>query len=190
MNNKTAIEKYLLESGELISKSSAISKEINEVVNLLISVIRAGNKILWCGNGGSAADSQHLAAELVGRYKIDRKAIASLALTTDTSVLTAISNDLGYENVFSRQLQALGEKGDALIALTTSGKSPSILNAISTASALGMHSVIMTGKSAPLSTADFEIRIDSTKTEMIQQCHTAIGHVICELIELNCAIEL
>ena len=159
---------------------------IEQVTDLLTSVVRSGHKIMWCGNGGSAADSQHLAAELVGRYKRNREAIASLALTTDTSVLTAIANDFGYENVFSRQVQALGKKGDALIALTTSGRSQSILNALDTASLLGIHTIIMTGSTAPEKLANYEIRINSTKTEMIQQCHTAIGHIISEILERNC----
>lgn len=143
---------------------------------------------MWCGNGGSAADSQHLAAELVGRYKLNRKAIASLALTTDTSVLTALGNDFGFEYVFSRQVQALGQTGDVLIALTTSGKSQSILNALDAASGMGIRTVIMTGNAAPSNLADLEVRIDSTRTEQIQQCHISIGHIMCELVEANCAI--
>lgn len=187
MNKKESIEQYLIESGQLVTKSSRLSTEIAQISEVLIAAIKGGNKILWCGNGGSAADAQHLAAELVGRYKLSRKAIASIALTTDTSVLTAIANDFGYEMVFARQIEAIGVKGDVLIALTTSGKSTSILNGLSAASARGIHTVLMTGKGAPQNLAKYELRIDSERTEMIQQCHTVIGHVICELIEANCA---
>ena len=187
MNSKESIEQYLIESGQLITKSSSLSIEIAEISEILIEAIKVGNKILWCGNGGSAADAQHLAAELVGRYKLNRKAIASIALTTDTSILTAVANDLGYDLVFARQIEAIGVNGDVLIALTTSGKSASILNALSAASARGIHTVLMTGKAAPQNLANYEVRIDSERTEMIQQCHTAIGHVICELVEANCA---
>ncbi len=186
MNSKESIEQYLLESGQLVTKSSKLSTGIAEISEVLIAAIKAGNKILWCGNGGSAADAQHLAAELVGRYKLNRKAIASIALTTDTSILTAVANDFGYDFVFARQIEAIGEKGDVLIALTTSGKSTSILNGLSAASAIGIHTVMMTGKAAPQNLANYEVRIDSERTEMIQQCHTAIGHIICELVEAKC----
>ena len=177
----------MLQSGELLVKSSSLSLEIAKVAEVMIVAINAGNKVLWCGNGGSAADAQHLAAELVGRYKLNRRAIASIAITTDTSILTAIANDFGYNSVFERQIEAIGVKGDVLIALTTSGKSQSILNAIKAASAKEMQTVLMTGGAAPLNLADYEIRIDSERTEMIQQCHTAIGHVLCELVEAKCA---
>ena len=187
MNSKESIEQYLLESGQLVIKSSSLSTEISQISEILIAAIKAGNKILWCGNGGSAADAQHLAAELVGRYKLNRKAIASIALTTDTSILTAVANDFGYDLVFARQIEAIGVKGDVLVALTTSGKSTSILNGLLSASARGIHTVLMTGKAAPQNLANYEVRIDSEITEMIQQCHTVIGHIICELVEENCA---
>ena len=187
MNSKESIERYLLESGQLVMKSSSLSTEIAQISEIMISAIKAGNKILWCGNGGSAADAQHLAAELVGRYKLSRKAIASVALTTDTSILTAVANDFGYDLVFARQIEAIGVKGDVLIALTTSGKSTSILNGLLAASSRGIQTVLMTGKAAPQNLANYEVRIDSERTEMIQQCHTAIGHIICELVEANCA---
>ena len=187
MNSQEYIEKYLLESGQLVAKSSSLSLEISQIAEVLIAAIKSGNKILWCGNGGSAADAQHLAAELVGRYKLNRKAIASIALTTDTSILTAVANDFGYDFVFARQIEAIGVKRDVLVVLTTSGKSPSILNALTAASAMGISTVLMTGKAAPQNLAEYEIRIDSERTEMIQQCHTAIGHIMCELVEANCA---
>jgi D-sedoheptulose 7-phosphate isomerase len=187
LNSKESIEQYLLESGQLVKESSSLSTEIAQISEILIAAIKAGSKILWCGNGGSAADAQHLAAELVGRYKLKRKAIASIALTTDTSILTAVANDFGYDLVFARQIEAIGVKGDVLVALTTSGKSASILNGLSAASAIGIQTVLMTGKAAPQNLADYEVRIDSERTEMIQQCHTAIGHVICELVEAKCA---
>jgi len=187
LNSKESIERYLLESGQLIIESSSLSTEIAQISEVMISAIKAGNKILWCGNGGSAADAQHLAAELVGRYKLSRKALASVALTTDTSILTAVANDFGYDLVFARQIEAIGVQGDVLVALTTSGKSTSILNVLLAASSRGIQTVLMTGKAAPQNLANYEVRIDSERTEMIQQCHTAIGHIICELVEANCA---
>lgn len=187
LNSQESIEKYLHQSGELVARSSSLAAEIAKVIEVLIAAIDSDKKILWCGNGGSAADAQHLAAELVGRYKLNRKAIASIAITTDTSILTAIANDFGYNSVFERQIQAIGAKGDVLIALSTSGKSQSVLKAIETASLKGMHTVLMTGNAAPLNLANYEIRIDSERTEMIQQCHTAIGHIMCEIVEARCS---
>ena len=124
------IEKHLTEASKVLLSSADLAPQISEIVDVAVKCLDSGGTIFWCGNGGSAADSQHLAAELIGRYKMERKAISSIALTTDSSILTAISNDFGFEQVFSRQLEGLARSGDVLIALSTSGTSKSILNAI------------------------------------------------------------
>lgn len=150
-----------------------------------IASLRAGGKILFCGNGGSAADSQHLAAELVSRLRYNRPGLASIALTTDTSALTAIGNDYAYENLFSRQVEAIGQKGDVLFGFSTSGKSPNILKAFEAARAKGITTIGMTGKVSPLMNThcDVVLNIPSVETPKIQECHIMTGHIICALIE-------
>lgn len=177
------IEEHLAEAGQVIIATTSLSPEIAKVAEVAIASLKLGGTIFWCGNGGSAADSQHLAAELIGRYKHQRKAISSIALTTDTSILTAISNDFGFEHVFSRQLEGLACEGDVLVALTTSGESKSILNAIEKAKAMNVKTVMLTSTKYRGSQGDYILRVPSTKTEHIQHAHTAIGHIICELIE-------
>ena len=186
-NNIELIERHLTEAGQVLLSTINLSRQIAEIAEIAINSLRSGGTIFWCGNGGSAADSQHLAAELIGRYKLERKAISSIALTTDTSILTAISNDFGFEFVFSRQLEGLAHEGDVLIALTTSGNSQSILNAVEKAKELNVKSVLFTSTKYLGNHADFILRVESTKTEQIQHAHTAIGHVICEIIEKNFA---
>jgi D-sedoheptulose 7-phosphate isomerase len=151
----------------------------------IITALNAGNKLLVIGNGGSAADAQHIAAEIVGRYKQDRPAYTALALTTDTSALTAISNDYGFEWVFARQVEGLGRRGDVLLALTTSGRSPSILKALSTARGLGIVTIGFTGTKGEAMGAlcDDLLIAPSDDTPIVQQIHLAIGHAICEAIE-------
>ena len=182
-SNVERIQRHLTEAGEVLLSTVALSGQVAEVAEVAIKSLKSGGTIFWCGNGGSAADSQHLAAELIGRYKLQRKAISSIALTTDTSILTAISNDFGFEYVFSRQLEGLAREGDVLIALTTSGNSESILNAVQKAKELKVSTVLFTSTKYTGSQGDFVLKVGSTKTEQIQHAHTAIGHVICELIE-------
>jgi D-sedoheptulose 7-phosphate isomerase len=184
MNSKVErIQRHLTEAGDVLLSTVALSTQIAEVAEVAIKSLRSGGTIFWCGNGGSAADSQHLAAELIGRYKLERKAISSIALTTDTSILTAVANDFGFEFVFSRQLEGLAREGDVLIALTTSGNSQSILNAVQKAKELKVSTVIFTSIKYTGNQGDFVLKVGSTKTEQIQHAHTAIGHVVCELIE-------
>ena len=180
---KKRIEEHLTEAGQVLLATVDLSAQIAEVAEVAIASIKSGGTIFWCGNGGSAADSQHLAAELIGRYKHERKAISSVALTTDTSILTAISNDFGFEHVFSRQLEGLAREGDVLVALTTSGDSKSILNAIEKAKVMNVKTVMLTSTKYTGSQGDYVLRVPSTKTEQIQHAHTAIGHIVCELIE-------
>lgn len=182
------IKKEIQKTHSLISQIEQ-NHEILEVTQAIadqcIAALRAGNKILFAGNGGSAADAQHLAAELVVRFVYNRPALAAIALTTDTSALTAISNDYSYEHLFSRQIEALGRKGDVFIGISTSGKSPNILRALEAARSLGMVTIGFTGQSAPLMTerCDFVLNIPATETAKIQECHIMIGHIVCALIE-------
>jgi D-sedoheptulose 7-phosphate isomerase len=182
-NSIERIERHLTEAGEVLLSSVELSGQIAEIAQVAIKSLRSGGTVFWCGNGGSAADSQHLAAELIGRYKLERKAISSIALTTDSSILTAISNDFGFEFVFSRQLEGLAREGDVLVALTTSGNSESILNAVQKAKELKVSTVLFTSINYTGNQGDFVLKVGSTKTEQIQHAHIAIGHVICELIE-------
>ena len=156
-----------------------------KIADVIAASLRAGNKLLIAGNGGSAADAQHIAAEIVGRYKKDRPAYAAIALTTDTSALTAIGNDYGFEQVFARQLEGLGRRGDVLLALTTSGRSPNILAALKTARQHGLVTVGFTGvKGTALGTScDHLLVAPSEDTAVIQQIHMAFAHGICEVIE-------
>ena len=151
----------------------------------LAGVLERGRTVYWCGNGGSASDSQHLAAELVGRYREDRQPLRSVALNTDTSVLTCIGNDFGFDEVFSRQVKALGRPGDVLVVISTSGNSPNILSAIEAAGSLEMATVGLLGRDGGLamSMVDEAIVIPSDSTARIQECHILIGHILCELIE-------
>lgn len=151
----------------------------------MTAALRAGGKILFCGNGGSAADSQHLAAELMGRFLRDRAPLPALALTVDTSALTAIGNDYGYDDVFARQLRGIGRAGDVLVALSTSGNSRNVLAAIAVARQMGISVVGMTGESGGAMgvLCDICFRVPSAATPRIQEMHIGIGHMICELVE-------
>ena len=184
------IHSHLIEAGDVLHATAELSEQVALVAEVVIESLKNSGTIFWCGNGGSAADSQHLAAELIGRYQHERKAISSLALTTDTSILTAISNDYGFEHVFSRQLEGLAREDDVLIALTTSGKSKSILRAIEAAQSLKVVTVLFTSIKYQGDKGDFVLRVPSEKTEQIQHAHTAIGHIICELIETSLLTEL
>ncbi len=158
---------------------------IAECQTLIIDTFRSGNKLLICGNGGSAADAQHLAAEFSGRYEIERRALPAIALTTDTSALTAIGNDYGFERVFARQVEALAVSGDLLIAISTSGNSPNVLAAVMSARSAGCRVIGLTGisgkKLAGLS--DSCVLVPSSRTARIQECHIATAHIWCEAVD-------
>ena len=156
-----------------------------KIADAIIAALRHGHKLLIVGNGGSAADAQHIAAEIVGRYKQDRPAYAAIALTTDTSALTAIGNDYGFEQVFARQVAGLGRKGDALLALSTSGRSPNILAALATARKQGIVTIGFTGSKGETLGAlcDHLLVAPSDDTAVIQQIHLAVAHGICGEIE-------
>jgi D-sedoheptulose 7-phosphate isomerase len=170
-----------------IQENEHLKAQFIEFVHVCAEALRRGNKLLFAGNGGSAADAQHLAAELVVRFKRDRPGLPALALTVDSSVLTAIGNDYGFEQLFSRQVQALGQAGDVLIALSTSGNSANILAAVPAAKAVGMHVVGMTGAQGGLlvQLADLCLCMPSDDTPRIQEAHTFLGHILCDLLEQN-----
>ena len=168
-----------------LAMSERLSKQVAQVATVMISALRRGGKILWCGNGGSAADSQHLATELICRLNLNRPPLASLALTTDTSLLTAQSNDFGFDSVFSRQVEALGQPGDILVGISTSGNSANVLTAIRAAKAKKIITVALTGKDggALKGLADHCLIVPSSDTQRIQEGHITIGHILCDLIE-------
>jgi phosphoheptose isomerase len=158
---------------------------IARAAELLRDAVLSGRKVLLCGNGGSAADAQHIAAELVGRFVRDRRALAAISLTTDTSALTSIANDYGYEHVFARQVDGLGAEGDVLIAITTSGTSKNVVAAVAAARRRAMKVIGLTGRTgeAFIATCDAGVAVPSTVTARIQECHIAIGHVLCEAVD-------
>jgi len=158
---------------------------IARAAELMRDAVLAGHKVLLCGNGGSAADAQHIAAELVGRFVVERRPLPAISLTTDTSALTAIANDYGYEHVFARQVDALGAPGDVLIAITTSGSSKNVVAAVEIARDRGMKVIGLTGAkgAAFVATCDAGVAVPSTITARIQECHIAIGHLLCEVLD-------
>ena len=163
------------------------ASNIEKAANKISKSLSLGGTLFFCGNGGSAADSQHLAAELVGRFKNDRKALRSLALTTDSSVITCVANDYSYEEVFARQLDALGRDEDVLVVLTTSGNSPNILKVLQLAKSKSIFSLSLLGNDGGMAKdlSDLPIIIPSVSTARIQEIHGLIGHILCELIESN-----
>ena len=173
---------HLVVINKVLTSDASTIKLLGE---LLANCLEKNGTIFWCGNGGSASDSQHLAAELVGRFRNDRRALKSIALTTDTSILTSVGNDYGFDQIFSRQLQALGSPGDILIGISTSGNSRNILNAFKVASDLGITSIALTGKDGGIANkiSDYSIIVNSESTARIQEAHILIGHILCEIIE-------
>ncbi len=170
---------------EAMRDDPAILERIGAAAALCERAIRAGGKVLFCGNGGSAADAQHLAGELVSRFMYDRPGMAGVALTVDTSILTAIGNDYGYERAFARQVEAIGRAGDVLVAISTSGRSPNVIAAMEAARAQGIGTVALTGRDGGgmAALADVEVRVPSAVTPLIQQGHLVAGHLLCLLLE-------
>ena len=175
-----AVKQRLLGDTVLISSIARVSE-------VSLAAIKSGNKLLLFGNGGSAADAQHIAAEFVGRFAFDRPALPALALSVNTSCLTAIGNDYGFDQVFSRQLEALARPGDVAIGFSTSGNSPNVLHAISTAKKMGLQTVALTGtpggKLKQAADLDHCVCVPSSETPRIQECHILIGHIVAELVE-------
>ena len=181
-----AIAKHLAIISQLDAQKDCFERAAIRMADCLLQ----GHKILWCGNGGSAADAQHLAAELVGRFRHERRALPSIALTADTSVLTAIANDCGFSEVFDRQLEALCAPGDVVVGISTSGKSRNVCAALERARELGAFTVAMTGQSGGrlAGLADVCLRIASSDTARIQEGHILLGHILCEWVELATCI--
>jgi D-sedoheptulose 7-phosphate isomerase len=181
------IETHLLQSAEIKRQTAAsCAGSIARAAEVIAAVFLSRGKLLLCGNGGSAADCQHMAAEFVSRFSkdLDRRALPAIALTTDTSFLTAFGNDCGFEGVFERQVEALGSPGDVLIAISTSGNSPNVIRAVEAARKRSMSTIALTGNGGRLSAmADVPIAVPSTDTQYIQEAHLAVEHTLCELVE-------
>ena len=180
------IDQFVAESLRVKAKFFEENKDrIAQTAETIAHGLRGGRKVLFFGNGGSAADSQHLAAELVGRFGPDRAALAGISLTTDTSILTALGNDYGYEKVFSRQIEALGQAGDTALGISTSGNSPSVLEALDAARAKGLFTIGFTGESGGkmIGRADVLFRVPSRQTPRIQETHLLLGHILCDLVD-------
>jgi phosphoheptose isomerase len=184
---KDRIKNHLLKSAAVQSEVAERSAaDIENAAILIAKSFKSGGKLLLCGNGGSAADCQHVAAEFVARLtkEFNRPALPAVALTTDTSFLTAYSNDFGYEGVFARQIQALGKQGDVLLALTTGGSSPNVIAALKEAKTAGMETISLIGRDGKAKEySTVTISVNSNSTQFIQECHLSIEHIICDLVE-------
>jgi D-sedoheptulose 7-phosphate isomerase len=180
-----SIADELQEHIDVATKMKALLTNIQEAADLIANAFKNGNKVLLFGNGGSAADAQHIAAELTGRYKIERQALPAIALTTDTSALTAISNDYGYDNVFTRQIEAFASDGDIVIGISTSGSSKNIINALRSAKEKGCICIGLSGNSGGQMNGicDINLIVPSTNTPRIQEMHIFIGHTMCQTID-------
>ncbi|HUD21884.1 MAG TPA: D-sedoheptulose 7-phosphate isomerase [Acidobacteriaceae bacterium] len=180
--------KSIAEHLEVVRQLEAQQHVLEAIARAMTATLRAGGKILWCGNGGSAGDSQHLSSELVGRFQHERRGLASLALTTDSSALTSIANDYGYEMVFSRQVEAIGVAGDLLVGISTSGNSHNVVAALRVARSQGLKTVAFTGAGGGrmANLADHLFAVESKVTARIQEAHILAGHMLCDWIELDC----
>jgi D-sedoheptulose 7-phosphate isomerase len=185
MNHQEYLEKMILEHQQMFAQLGQLIPTISQVADAMRSSITNGGKILLMGNGGSAADSQHIAAEIVGRYKKERRGLAAIALTTDTSILTSVGNDYGYDYIFARQIEALCRPGDIVFGITTSGNSKNVVAAIEEANRLGAVTVGLTGGSGGKlnDLCRFNIIVPSSDTPRIQEAHIFIGHSLCEMLE-------
>jgi len=165
--------------------AQVLGPQIQQAINMIVAALRQGGKVALCGNGGSAADAQHIAGELVGRFKRERQGLAAIAFTTDTSILTAVGNDYGFDNIFARQVEALLGAGDVLIAISTSGNAPNVIKAAQTAADQGVKTIGLTGADGGqlAGEVDLCLQVPSTETPRIQEVHITIGHIICELVE-------
>ena len=179
------IQRGLQEHLGLFQSLSSLAPEIEAAARLVCDALRGGGKLLLCGNGGSAADSQHIAAEMTGRFVKERRPLAAIALSTDTSALTCIANDYGFDDVFSRQVMALGARGDCLLAISTSGNSRNVMRAAEVARAAGMHVIGLLGRDGGTlrGICDLALIVPSQTTARIQEAHIFIGHTLCALVE-------
>jgi len=192
MNSIEMLEKKIETLGLLLAQVKVNHGESFSVsARIFADALKNGNTIFWCGNGGSAAESSHLAVELIGRFKNNRRPLPSVSLNADTSALTCIANDFGYDEIFARQLEGLSKKGDVLVVLSTSGKSENILRALKKAKEIDVTSIALLGKGGgqAAALADHSIVIDSTETARIQEIHLLIGHTFCEFAEMDMGFE-
>jgi D-sedoheptulose 7-phosphate isomerase len=182
---KDLIKKHISEHKSVLDSISELNESIEKIADLFISCLRNDGTIFWCGNGGSASDSQHLAGELIGRFEGERKPLKSIALNADTAVMTCIINDYGYDHIFSRQVDGLGSKGDVLVGISTSGNSQNVLNAFKIANQKDMITVGFLGKGGggASNMVDHSVIVSSKSTARIQEMHILIGHILCDLIE-------
>lgn len=177
MAESARVKQRMLEDDALVGK-------IEDIAGLIVDAYRSGNKTMWAGNGGSAADAQHMAGELVNKFTFDRPALSALSLSTDTSIITAVGNDYGFDRLFARQIEAQGRPGDVFIGISTSGRSKNLVEAIQACQAKGVVSVAIVGADpCPMDGYDHVIHVPSKSTPRIQECQTLIGHVICYLVE-------
>ena len=187
MNEIKNIIKSAIDLNRLVLQSDTLLGQIKTVSEVLTQCFEDGNKVMFCGNGGSAADAQHLAAEFSGRFYLDRKALPAEALHCNSSYLTAVANDYSYDLIYSRLLEGIGKKGDVLVGITTSGNSKNIINAFIMAKEIGIQTIALTGETGGelKNHANLLINIPSLDTPRIQECHILIGHIICYLVEKN-----
>ena len=187
MNKTDTIKAQIAESirvKQILLSDESLMEQVAKVADLMIAAYRAGHKTMWAGNGGSAADAQHMAGELVNKFTFDRPGLAALSLSTDTSIITAVGNDYGFDRLFARQVEAQGCAGDVFIGISTSGKSPNLVNALAACKEKGITSVAIVGANpCPMDDYDYVIHVPSTVTPRIQECQTLIGHILCYIVE-------
>ena len=187
MNVIETIKSQMAESArvkQLMLQDEVLIEKIQDIAGIVVAAYRAGHKTMWAGNGGSAADAQHMAGELVNKFTFDRPGLAALSLSTDTSIITAVGNDYGFDRLFARQVEAQGCAGDVFIGISTSGKSPNLVNALAACKEKGITSVAIVGANpCPMDGYDYVIHVPSTVTPRIQECQTRIGHILCYIVE-------
>ena len=181
----TDIENSIIESSEIIRKSTALSQDIKKSAELIVNCIKNGHKVVIFGNGGSAADAQHIAAELIGRFKLERQSIPAISLTTDSSILTSLGNDYSFDSIFSRQCEGLVSAGDVSIGISTSGNSKNVELGLKTSKDKGATTIGLLGNDGGIikNTVDISIVVDSKDTAQIQEVHRVIYHIVCNLVE-------
>lgn len=187
MNQLDIIKSIIADSirvKQALLADETLMTKIAEIASVMVAAYKSGHKTMWAGNGGSAADAQHMAGELVNKFTFDRPGLPALSLSTDTSIITAIGNDYGFERLFARQVEAQGCAGDVFIGISTSGKSPNLVNALAACKEKGITSVAIVGANpCPMDDYDYVIHVPSTVTPRIQECQTLIGHILCYIVE-------
>ena len=169
---------------QALLSDASLMKKVSTVAGLMVDAYKSGHKTLWAGNGGSAADAQHMAGELVNKFSFDRPGLPALSLSTDTSIITAVGNDYGFDRLFARQVEAQGCKGDVFVGISTSGRSKNLVEALDACRAKGITAIAIVGANpCPMDDYDYVIHVPSTETPRIQECQTLIGHILCSIVE-------